>query len=182
MPIHILSLLKVPKMVTNRIQKIFANFLWSSQGNSRLHWISWRQICHPFKEEGLGIRDMDTVMLSLQSKFAWLFLQGKSLWAQIVRSKYGTCHHILQKGIRPSSSHCRKAIANHFLLISNNSRMIIRSGNSSFWKDNWLGHFLWFPACPLPALSVKEALDLPHLLDVLLNNPQKEVAKSIKLT
>ncbi|GAV67189.1 hypothetical protein CFOL_v3_10698 [Cephalotus follicularis] len=106
MPIHVFSLLKVPKMVSNRIQKLFANFLWNSQGNSRLHWIGWHQICHPFAEGGLGIRNMNTVMQSLQSKFAWRFTQGDSLWVQIVRSKYGTCHRILQKGIRPSSSHC----------------------------------------------------------------------------
>ncbi|GAV64669.1 hypothetical protein CFOL_v3_08187 [Cephalotus follicularis] len=182
MPIHILSLFKVPKMVSNRIQKLFANFLWNSQGNNRLHWIGWHQICHPYAEGGLGIRNMNTVMQSLQSKFAWRFTQGDSLWAQIVRSKYGTFHHILQKGIRPSSSHCWKAIAKHLPLISNLSRMIIRSGNSSFWKENWLGRPLWFPACPLPTLSVKEALNIPPLLEVLLDSPQKEVAKSIKLT
>ncbi|GAV67200.1 hypothetical protein CFOL_v3_10708, partial [Cephalotus follicularis] len=79
MPIHILSLFKVPKMVSNRIQKLFANFLWNSQGNSRLHWIVWHQICHPFAEGGLGIRNMNTVMQSLQSKFAWRFTQGDSL-------------------------------------------------------------------------------------------------------
>ncbi|GAV83505.1 zf-RVT domain-containing protein [Cephalotus follicularis] len=58
---------------------------------------------------------------------------------------------------------------------------MIRSGNSSFWKENWLGRPLWFLACPLLALTVKEALDIPPLLDVLLDHPQKEVAKSIKL-
>ncbi|GAV89340.1 hypothetical protein CFOL_v3_32757 [Cephalotus follicularis] len=173
MPIHILSLLNVPKKVTNRIQKILANFLWSSQGNNRIHWISWRQICHPFVEGGLGIRDLDTFMQSLQSKFAWLFLQGQSLWAQIVRSKYGTWHHVLHKGIKPSSSHCWKAIAKHLPLISNNTRTIIRSGNSSFWKENWMGRSLWFPGCPLPLLSVKEALDIPPFLEVLIDFPSK---------
>ncbi|GAV70533.1 hypothetical protein CFOL_v3_14031, partial [Cephalotus follicularis] len=138
MPIHILSLLKVPKMVSNRIQNLFANFLWNSQGNNRLHWFGWHQICHTYAEGGLGIRNMNTVMQSLQSKFSWRFTQGDSIWAQIVRSKYGTCHHILQKGIRQSSSHCWKAIAKHLPLISNLSRMIIQSGNSSFWKENWL--------------------------------------------
>ncbi|GAV90162.1 hypothetical protein CFOL_v3_33571 [Cephalotus follicularis] len=181
MPVHIMSLLKIPKMVSKRIQSLFANFLWSSQGNNRYHWISWHQICHPFEEGGLGIRDMDSVMQALQSKLAWLFLQGESLWAQIVRSKYGTSHHILQNGIRPFSSHCWKAIAKHLPFISNNSRMIIRSGNSSFWKENWLGRPLWFPACPFSALTVNEALDIPHLLNVLLDHPPKEVAKSIKL-
>ncbi|GAV57132.1 hypothetical protein CFOL_v3_00670 [Cephalotus follicularis] len=172
MPIHILSLLKVPKKVSNRIQKRFANFLWNSQGNSRLHSIEWHQICHPFAERGLGIRNMNTVMQSLQSKFSWRFTQGHSLWAQIVRSKYGTCHHILQKGIRPSLFHCWKAILKHLLLISNLSRMIIHSGNSSFWKENWLSRPLWFPACPLPTLSVKKVMDIPPLLDILLDSPK----------
>ncbi|GAV81940.1 hypothetical protein CFOL_v3_25393, partial [Cephalotus follicularis] len=75
MPIHILSLLKVPKLVSNHIQIFFANFMWNSQGNSRLHWIGWHQICHLFEEGGLGIRNMDTVMQSFQSKFVWLFTQ-----------------------------------------------------------------------------------------------------------
>ncbi|GAV68546.1 hypothetical protein CFOL_v3_12049 [Cephalotus follicularis] len=173
MPVHIMSLLKIPKMVSKRVQSLFANFLWSSQGNSRHRWISWHQICHPFEEGGLGIRNMDSVMQALQSKLAWLFLQGESLWAQIVRSKYGTCHHILQNGIRPFSSHCWKAIAKHLPFISNNSRMIIRSGNSSFWKENWLGCPLWFPACPLPALTVKEALDIPLFWTCYSITPKK---------
>jgi hypothetical protein len=62
MPIHILSVLNLPKGIHNELNRIFSSFLWNaSDGSKRRKWISWRKICYPVDEGGLGIRDFSEV-------------------------------------------------------------------------------------------------------------------------
>lgn len=46
MPIHLLSVLKMPKAVIKRLHSIFASFFWGSQGGrSKGNWRSWKKLC-----------------------------------------------------------------------------------------------------------------------------------------
>lgn len=57
-PIYTLSNTLVPKIVLRYIESIMLNFLWEIRGTSPAHWISWRKICSPISEGGLGITNL----------------------------------------------------------------------------------------------------------------------------
>lgn len=56
MPIHVLSVLNLPKGVFRALKTNFSNFPWSSGDDKKKRkWVSWKNICLPVKEGGLGI-------------------------------------------------------------------------------------------------------------------------------
>ncbi|RVX00494.1 LINE-1 reverse transcriptase-like [Vitis vinifera] len=50
-PIYLLSLIRIPKAVTKRIEKIQRDFLWGGSLEGKVHLINWKVVCSP-KEEG----------------------------------------------------------------------------------------------------------------------------------
>ncbi|KAL9661558.1 hypothetical protein QQ045_026382 [Rhodiola kirilowii] len=86
--IHTLSILPVPKVVLNGIERLMRNFIWDRGSTSRHHWINWDSICKPKDEGGLGIRKLTEVKDCLLHKLAWRFLLNNSIWAKYARSKY----------------------------------------------------------------------------------------------
>ncbi|KAI9186197.1 hypothetical protein LWI28_014743 [Acer negundo] len=48
MPIHILSVVNVPRVIIDRINSILANFFQGEEeGKRKLHWRAWSKICKP---------------------------------------------------------------------------------------------------------------------------------------
>ncbi|XP_042974708.1 uncharacterized protein LOC122306346 [Carya illinoinensis] len=140
MPIHILSVVKVPKAVFGMINKIFSNFLWgSSLGNKKRKWVAWHQICKPMEEGGIGIRDLVEVQQSLFMKFGWKLVTGVSLWADFFREKYLHRDHVYNVMTKNKGSRFWKGIMEVMLRIFQNSQWLIGAGNINFWMDNWLG-------------------------------------------
>ncbi|KAF5474793.1 hypothetical protein F2P56_006657 [Juglans regia] len=80
---HLLAVLDVPKVVIRSLNKLLSSFFWGeSGGKSRRKWISWKYICTPTDEGGLGIRDFGDVQRALHMKLAWNLIKGNSLWAE----------------------------------------------------------------------------------------------------
>lgn len=88
-PVHTLSCMAVPKSVIHRLENLMKNFLWSHQGNRRLHWVAWDEVCAPYTEGGLGIRTLKDTLYGLQGKLAWKVYSGDTLWTKLMRQKYG---------------------------------------------------------------------------------------------
>ncbi|KAL9686221.1 hypothetical protein QQ045_023676 [Rhodiola kirilowii] len=88
MTVHTLSILPVPKLVLQGIERLMRNFLWDRGSASRHHWVSWEKICRPKEEGGLGIRRLEDVKKCLLTKLAWRFLQNQTIWAKFARKKY----------------------------------------------------------------------------------------------
>ncbi|KAL9659108.1 hypothetical protein QQ045_021151 [Rhodiola kirilowii] len=86
--IHTLSILPVPKVVINGLERLMRNFLWDRGASTRHHWVNWEVCCLPKDEGGLGMRNLQSVKKCLLSKLAWKFLQNSSLWAKYARHKY----------------------------------------------------------------------------------------------
>ncbi|KAL0447830.1 UNVERIFIED_CONTAM: hypothetical protein Slati_1910900 [Sesamum latifolium] len=63
-PIHLLYVLKPPKGILLRIERLFNNFFWGSYGSkNRIHWSSWSRLSAPLDEGGLCIRRLDDVVV-----------------------------------------------------------------------------------------------------------------------
>jgi len=91
MPIFYLSFMRLPVKVWKRLVRIQREFLWGDVGGGRkINWVSWKKVCQPKEEGGLGVRDIRLVNLSLLAKWRWrLIQQDGALWKEVLREKYG---------------------------------------------------------------------------------------------
>ncbi|KAG5618378.1 hypothetical protein H5410_018202 [Solanum commersonii] len=91
--IHCLSVMNPPNNVLMHVQKMMAQFFWSSCiGGKGRHWTKWSNLCVPEKEGGLGIRLMTDISMALFCKLWWNFRTKPSLWSDYMRNKY--CRNI----------------------------------------------------------------------------------------
>lgn len=73
-PIHCLSVMNPPLNVINSIQRMFAQFFWSTHiGGKSRHWVKWSKQCLPEEEGGLGFRNLKDVSMALFCKLWWNF-------------------------------------------------------------------------------------------------------------
>ncbi|KAL9688438.1 hypothetical protein QQ045_032859 [Rhodiola kirilowii] len=86
--IHMLSILPVPKVVLNGIERLMRNFIWDRGSSTRHHWINWDLICKPKDEGGLGLRKLTEVKECMLSKLACRFMLNNTIWAKYSRDKY----------------------------------------------------------------------------------------------
>ncbi|KAF5446891.1 hypothetical protein F2P56_032487, partial [Juglans regia] len=93
--------------------------------------MSWKDICTPADEGGLGIRDFGDVQKALHMKLAWNLIQGKSLWAKFFGGKYVKGTHLLL--LEPSKgTRFWKSIVRSIPEVLNSSKWVVREGNISF--------------------------------------------------
>ncbi|XP_075091457.1 uncharacterized protein LOC142171669 [Nicotiana tabacum] len=88
MPVHILSVRDLPNSILH-LHKTFARFFWSTkeEGRSR-HWASWKNLCLPKEEGGIGFRPLNDVSRALFAKLSWRFRTTKSLQSNFMWNKY----------------------------------------------------------------------------------------------
>jgi hypothetical protein len=76
-----------PKKIISRITSIIRKFWWSGiqeeNATSSFNFRSWKDICRPKSEGGLGIRDLLIVNRSLLLNAAWKIATGKNAFLQI---------------------------------------------------------------------------------------------------
>ncbi|XP_041992687.1 uncharacterized protein LOC121743412 [Salvia splendens] len=84
-PLHILQVMNPLLGFLDELEQTLARYFWGTVGEKRkLHWISWRQICLPFDEGGLGIRHLREVSVAFGFKLWWRLLAQDSLWAKFM--------------------------------------------------------------------------------------------------
>ncbi|RVW39259.1 putative ribonuclease H protein [Vitis vinifera] len=89
-PIYLLSLIRIPKAVAKRIEKIQRDFLWEGSLEGKVHLINWKVVCSPKEEGGLGIRKIDLLNKALLGKWVWRYAYEKdNLWKTAIGVKYG---------------------------------------------------------------------------------------------
>ena len=64
-----------------------SGFLWSGSPNiTTKAKIVWDDMCTPYEEGGLGIRDLKVVNRVNNLKIIWRLLSGSSLWGKWIKS------------------------------------------------------------------------------------------------
>jgi hypothetical protein len=151
-PIFYLSFMKLPAIVLRKIIRIQREFLWGGlRGGRKISWVSWKEVCKPRSQGGLGVRDVGKVNLSLLIKWRWRLLQGdNALWKDILVARYGggIRHkvHWIDNDVdlrAPSwwKVICGVDVREGVSWFANNIRRIIGNGNSTrFWLDCWIGN------------------------------------------
>ena len=88
MQVYWASIFVVPKAVVKYINKVFKGLLWNSgeilRGKAK---VSWKQICKPECEGGLGLKDLEKWNEVLMSKHLWnIACNKKSVWVKWIQT------------------------------------------------------------------------------------------------
>ncbi|KAL0285568.1 UNVERIFIED_CONTAM: hypothetical protein Sangu_2772900 [Sesamum angustifolium] len=89
MPIYLLQVLNPPVSTIQKLERLFAKFLWGSTTEQwKIHWTKWHTICYPTEEGGLGIRNLRDMVTAFSYKLWWRLKLNSSLWSTFTISKY----------------------------------------------------------------------------------------------
>ena len=90
LPIYLMSLLRMPSSVRQRLEHIQRDFLWKGGNLERKpHLVRWELVCLSKKKGGLGIKSPSTLNKALLCKWNWLFVnEREALWNQVIKGKY----------------------------------------------------------------------------------------------
>ncbi|RVW56027.1 putative ribonuclease H protein [Vitis vinifera] len=91
MPTYLMSLLRMPRVVKLRLEKIQRDFLWGGGAlEKRPHLAKWAVVCTHKKMGGLGIRNLSILNRALLCKWSWRYaVERDSYWKLIISTKYG---------------------------------------------------------------------------------------------
>ncbi|CAA7029674.1 unnamed protein product [Microthlaspi erraticum] len=143
-PVHSMSSVMLPQSTLSSLDKISRSFLWgSSVEKKKQHLLSWKRVCRPKREGGLGIRSSKDMNLALVVKVGWRLLQDEhSLWARVVRKKYklGDLHDRTWLIPKSTWSALWRGVARGLKeVIWPGHRWVVGDGEQiQFWLDSWL--------------------------------------------
>ncbi|XP_027060693.1 uncharacterized protein [Coffea arabica] len=99
-PSHVLAVMDPLKGVIKRLEGLMANFFCGqSELGPKHHWCSWRNLCYPVNENGLGVGSFEDILGVFSCKLWWRFCNSTSLWANYMRSSYP-----MDSGAQPKAS------------------------------------------------------------------------------
>lgn len=87
-PTYSMQSIAIPVSTCNEIDRIYRNFLWGHEENTRkIHTVNCNDICKPRNMGGLGLRKVCDFNVAFLTKMAWQSNQDK-LWVRVFRDKY----------------------------------------------------------------------------------------------
>jgi len=88
MLLHCLSIYSWTVSLIKDLERWMRNFLWSGDINQKkLVTVSWHKVCKPFKEGGLGIRNLSDINEAGNVKLCWDIMQSNLQWASFMRNR-----------------------------------------------------------------------------------------------
>ncbi|GAV69026.1 hypothetical protein CFOL_v3_12527, partial [Cephalotus follicularis] len=126
----------LPMSTIKECERVLRTFLWGGRGIGK---VKWADVCKPFFEGGLGIRDLKTWNKSLLLKHLWSVLTEDSIWAK-------WCHAYLlhNSNLWTATSHGHLSWSWRQILRLRplaKEHLIYKFGNGehfSLWFDPWL--------------------------------------------
>ena len=77
--------------MARRIEKLQRDFLWGVLGDEfKYHLVSWRNVCEPLQNGGLGVRNLVLFNQSLLGNWLWRYVEREALWRRVIDTKYGS--------------------------------------------------------------------------------------------
>ncbi|KAG7559744.1 Ribonuclease H-like superfamily [Arabidopsis thaliana x Arabidopsis arenosa] len=139
-----MSTIKLPASTLCKLDKAARDFIWGSSGEGRkLHLVSWKNVCLPKKDGGLGIRTACEMNKALLAKLGWRLLHEKtSLWVRVVSCKYkvGDLQDVAWTKAKSNWSSTWRSVGIGLReVIYKGYGWAIGDGKSvNFWSDRWL--------------------------------------------
>ena len=139
MPIYLMSLMRIPRVVRLRLEKIQRDFLWGGGAlEKRPHLVKWDVVCSHKMKGGLGIRNFSILNRALLCKWSWRFAtQRESFWKLIISRKYGEEGGWISREVREGYGvGLWKEIRKEGFLMFQNVSFVVGDGRRvKFWKD-----------------------------------------------
>ncbi|RVW97626.1 putative ribonuclease H protein [Vitis vinifera] len=145
MLIYLMSLMRIPRVVRLRLEKIQRDFLWGGGAlEKRPHLVKWDVVRSHKMKGGLGIRNFSILNRALLCKWSWRFAaERESFWKLVISSKYGeeeggwiSCEVREGYGVG-----LWKEIRKEGVLLFKNASFTVGDGRRvKFWKDIWCGN------------------------------------------
>jgi hypothetical protein len=145
--VFFLSFLKMPVKVRKNIVRLQRNFLWggASGDKDKIPWVSWKDVCRPKDEGGLGVKDLGWFNLALLAKWRWrLLMENGPLWKKVLEAKYGDVSRLnltLVRGCKPSlwwKDLLGLGVEGDWIL-EVFAKEVGDGGATRFWLDPWVG-------------------------------------------
>ena len=145
MPIYLMSLLRIPRAVSLRLEKIQRDFLWGGGAlKKKPHLVKWDTVCLDKSKGGLGVRRLSILNRALLCKWNWRFANERdNLWRRVISRKFGEEDGgWYSKEVREGFGvGFWKDIRKEGALLQNRVGFSVGNGRRvKFWKDNWCGN------------------------------------------
>nr|XP_028965078.1 uncharacterized protein LOC114827439 [Malus domestica] len=140
-PLYTMQTFLLPKTLCDELNKMVAQFWWGKEvGKRRIHWVSWKKMCKPKSEGGLGFKDLYAFNLALLAKQGWRIIQQlNSLVAHLFKARYFPDMEFLIAPVKSNSSFCWRSITTARVLIQRGARWRVGDGlQIEIWGDSWL--------------------------------------------
>ncbi|CAA7013109.1 unnamed protein product [Microthlaspi erraticum] len=137
------SAFTLPKGCLKDIEKLCNKFLWAGDLSKKTSAkISWKGLCLPKPEGGLGLRNFVVWNRALNLKLVWLlFTSTDSLWVAWMREHRLKRQNFWSAESKNSDSWLWKSLLSLKGLASSFISCEIGNGrNTSFWYDHWTDH------------------------------------------
>lgn len=131
----------LPRGCIKAIESLCSRFLWNGNITSKAKAkISWKSVCLPLSEGGLGLRDLSTWNETLALKLIWLLhCENKSLWASWTKRNRLKGASIWSFDEEKQQSWIWKSILRLRPLAERFLKCEVGNGYlASFWFDHWL--------------------------------------------
>lgn len=136
--IHTLAAVHPPKGNLKVIEIFMARFFWSGlDTKSREHWVSWKSLCFPNEEGGVGFRRIQDTCKAFIAKQWWNFRTNNSLWSKFMSFKYCEGSNPVPSQWNKGQSHSWKAMSSIKDKIEQNILWKVEKGEVSFWFYKW---------------------------------------------
>lgn len=135
-----MSVYLLPKTVIKELDKVRRTFFWQGgQTKKKYHLVRWTKICKSKRKDGLGIKDIRKMNLSLLNKWWWKLEKESGLWQDIVSYKYLRKESIVYVKHKQTDSPVWSDLLKIKSIYLHGRRVKILNGkNTSFWNDIWL--------------------------------------------
>jgi hypothetical protein len=136
--IHSITIYSWPISLLRDLEKCIRNFIWSGDSTKRkLVVVSWKKMCRPYDEGGLGIRSLVKLNEASNLKMCWNLANSDENWAIALRSKTIREGKIINLHIFSS---LWSSVKSEYPSILENSLSLIGDGkHTNFWTDRWGG-------------------------------------------
>jgi ribonuclease HI len=141
MLVHTMTIYSWPISLLRDLERWIKNFIWSGDiTKKKLVTVSWKKVCAPLEEGGLGIRSLVSLNAASNMKTCWELIQSDEQWAIVLRSRVlrsNSCihHHIYSSIWSGAKSEFQNRMINSKWLVGNGE-------NINCWQDNWCGEIL----------------------------------------
>lgn len=182
-PTYAMSCFRLPTSFCDDVERIIRNFWWGTSNSVKdIPWKTWKDLCRPKSEGGLGFRDLKIFNNSLLAKQLWrLHCYPESLLARSLRARYFPSSSLWETGVGFNPSYAWRSSWGSRQDLERGVRWRVGDGKTiKLWHDAWIGgEGTRKLICPIRVLDSEVTVDA--LIDTVHNSWREEVISEVLL-